>query len=254
MKILAIETSCDETGIAILEARTVGSKLSTVTVRANLILSQAKLHAEYGGVFPALARREHAKAIVPLVVQALKNAELAHETKTPHTLTTKELRTLEKIMHKEPELLAELSKAFTMLKIPKIDAIAVTSGPGLEPALWVGINTAQALGMLWGVPVIPVNHMEGHIVAALLVEKSKVKSQRNTTYGLFSIRPLHSSSPAGTRSSCSCPATVRTSSSGKRAMMPSAKRSTRSRACSVSHTRVGPRSQNLQNKRGTTRT
>lgn len=173
MRILSIETSCDETGIAILESRETGGRLRSVTVRSNIILSQALIHAQYGGVFPAVARREHAKAIVPIIIAALKEAELTQVEKKPRTLTAREERTLGKIFSKEPALMADFRAALLAVKKPKIDAIAVTAGPGLEPALWVGINTATALGALWNVPVIPVNHMEGHIMASLLVPKNK---------------------------------------------------------------------------------
>lgn len=173
MRILAIETSCDETGIAILESRETGHHLRKITVRSNIILSQATIHAEYGGVFPALARREHAKAIMPIIVQSLKEAGLTKASNVTRVLTAREEKALAKIFHKEPVLMADFKAALLTTQTPKIDAIAVTAGPGLEPALWVGINTASALGILWGIPVIPVNHMEGHIMASLLVPKDK---------------------------------------------------------------------------------
>ncbi|MBI5798326.1 MAG: tRNA (adenosine(37)-N6)-threonylcarbamoyltransferase complex transferase subunit TsaD [Candidatus Yonathbacteria bacterium] len=168
MRILAIETSCDETGIAIVESKGSSSAPKTIKVLANTLISQAQLHAQFGGVFPAVARREHAKNIIPLLAHALTEAGLAKKLKYPHSLTEKEHATLAKIFHKEPELFETFKASLLSLKAPAIDAVAVTSGPGLEPALWVGINTAEALGALWGVPVIPVNHMEGHIVASLL--------------------------------------------------------------------------------------
>ncbi len=190
MRILAIETSCDETGIAILETRGTLSARAEIKVLSNITLSQAALHAHYGGVFPALARREHAKSIVPLIIATLAEAKLAPPLKTPRELTQKESGILSKIFHKEPELFVNFKNALLPLKKPAVDAIAVTSGPGLEPALWVGINTAQALGALWGIPVIPVNHMEGHILASLLVEKLKKRGAalQTTTYQLT---PLH---------------------------------------------------------------
>lgn len=184
MRILAIETSCDETGISILETRGNAGALSPraqIKVLANELLSQAKLHAQYGGVFPTIARREHAKSIVPLIIHAFKKAELHHHLKKSRELSAKEIRTFEKIFHKEPELSATFQKELLALKKPALDAIAVTAGPGLEPALWVGINTAQALGVLWDIPVVPVNHMEGHIVAALLTKKLSTDNYKLTT-------------------------------------------------------------------------
>lgn len=182
MRILSIETSCDETGISILETRGTASTFSPraqIKVLANELLSQTKLHAQYGGVFPTVARREHAKSIVPLIIHALKKSGLHRHFKKSRELSIKEIRTFEKIFYKEPELFVTFQKELLSIKKPALDAIAVTAGPGLEPALWVGINTAQALGVLWSVPVIPVNHMEGHIVAALLSQKPKIGKQKS---------------------------------------------------------------------------
>ena len=184
MRILAIETSCDETGIAVVESSRTSPIPKTIKVLSNTLISQASLHAVFGGVFPALARREHAKNIIPLLLHALTEAGYAQQLKTPRILTKKEERALAKILHKEPELFALFKSALLSVKIPPLDAIAVTAGPGLEPALWVGINTAEALGTLWGIPVIPVNHMEGHIMAALLVPKNL----STTNYHLSSIQ------------------------------------------------------------------
>ncbi len=75
---------------------------------------------------------------------------------------------IEKILEREKDLAGELKKFFDGVSKPDIDFIAVTSGPGLEPALWVGISFAKALGLLWNLPVLPINHMEGHIVSVLL--------------------------------------------------------------------------------------
>ena len=125
MRILGIETSCDETAICVLECDG-GAEKPTFKVLANALYSQAKLHAEFGGVFPMLAKREHLKNLPVL---------------------------LKKVLEKVGE--------------NKIDAIAVTVGPGLEPALWTGVNFSEELGKKWQVPVIPTNHMEGHIAAVL---------------------------------------------------------------------------------------
>ena len=174
MRILAIETSCDETGIAILETTGALGAISPraqIKVLADVLVSQASIHAEYGGVFPAVARREHAKNMMPLIIQALSEADLLRTPKNPRILGPKEKETLATIFHKEPELLEHFQTTLLGISVPAIDTIAVTSGPGLEPALWVGINTAQALGALWGVPIMPVNHMEGHIMSSLLTPK-----------------------------------------------------------------------------------
>jgi len=120
MKILAIESSCDDTAVAILNNQ---------EVLVSLIASQEKLHAEFGGVVPEVASREHMKAIYPLIEMALRKAKL---------------------------------------KVKDIDAIAVTVEPGLLGSLLVGINAAKTLGYLWKKPVIEVNHLLGHVYAGFI--------------------------------------------------------------------------------------
>jgi len=137
MKILSIETSCDETGISILEIK--GNKKNPIfEVLANSLNSQIKIHAPFGGVYPMLAKREHIKNL-PILLK----------------------KTLKKIAMQDIAI------------NPKIDLIAVTSGPGLEPALWTGIVFAKELSKKWNVPVIPVNHMEGHILSVFGKNKGK---------------------------------------------------------------------------------
>jgi N6-L-threonylcarbamoyladenine synthase len=166
MRILAIETSCDETAVAIVDVDEGGK----FVVLSNETLSQAMLHSEYGGVFPALAKREHARTIAPLLSLSLRNAALAENG----GVVSEEARAqIAEILAREPELTEQFMKEVGTLKKPVIDRIVVTRGPGLEPALWVGINTARALGALWGIPVIPANHMEGHILAALFDQKTQ---------------------------------------------------------------------------------
>ncbi|WP_339056947.1 tRNA (adenosine(37)-N6)-threonylcarbamoyltransferase complex transferase subunit TsaD [Candidatus Regiella endosymbiont of Tuberolachnus salignus] len=121
MRVLGIETSCDETGIAIYDDK--------VGLLANQLYSQVKLHADYGGVVPELASRDHVRKTVPLIQAALKEAHL----------TAKD-----------------------------IDAVAYTAGPGLVGALLVGATIGQALAFAWQVPAIPVHHMEAHLLAPML--------------------------------------------------------------------------------------
>ncbi len=123
MKLLAIETSCDETATAVIE-----SDGRSVSVRSSTVSSQAELHAAWGGVVPNLAAREHVKNIIPIVESALHEASV-----TPD----------------------------------HIDCIAVTQGPGLIPALLVGVSAAKALAIAWQKPLLGVNHLEGHIYANL---------------------------------------------------------------------------------------
>jgi tRNA A37 threonylcarbamoyltransferase TsaD len=160
MIILAIETSCDDTAISILDC-----EKDTVNILAHEINSQIEIHKEFGGVYPNLARREHGINCVPVLETALKNAKLPSE----NFLVSENLKDeLKKMLEREPTLFELLIPFLEKTEKPKADAIAVTEGPGLEPALWVGITFAKALSLAWNLPTISVNHMEGHIVSALL--------------------------------------------------------------------------------------
>ncbi len=160
-RILAIETSCDETAISIIEANG-----SSVRVLSNLIISQIDIHKPYGGVFPALAKREHAKNLIPMLAQSLKKSKI--KTKKGEV----KMSGIEKILEREPELLTAFNDFIPSAGIPEIDAIAFTQGPGLAPALWVGVNFSRALSLVWQKPIIPINHMEGHYFSALLQKKT----------------------------------------------------------------------------------
>ncbi|MDP2676824.1 MAG: tRNA (adenosine(37)-N6)-threonylcarbamoyltransferase complex transferase subunit TsaD [bacterium] len=187
MKILAIETSCDETSIAIIDTRSF-RKNSTIAVLAHNTSSQIKIHQKFGGVVPNLANREHQKNLVPILVKSLKEASLYKEArskkqelrrKRPQKNLNSRFLILDSILKREQELFARIREHILPLKKPHIDAVAVTIGPGLEPALWVGINFARALATLWDLPLIPINHMEGHIFSALLkAEKTNAKLQK----------------------------------------------------------------------------
>ena len=169
MKILSIETSCDDTGIAVLEASDKGD----FSVLSNVISSQIEIHKQYGGVFPAMAKREHQKNLVPVLVKALKEAELLITSRPANKVDPEELN---KILEREPELLKKIVPFFKKYQNPntcpepsrRIDFIAVTNGPGLEPCLWVGVNLAKALSFFWDIPVIPINHIESHILVNFL--------------------------------------------------------------------------------------
>lgn len=150
MKILGIETSCDETAIAVVEVtksqgmRTKGSRPlaldpERVRVLSNVISSQVKLHAKYGGVVPNLAAREHVKNIEHVFELALKEAGIREH---------------------------RMSNGHPMFKI---DLIAVTRGPGLGPSLLVGITFARTLAWKYEKPLIGVNHLEGHIYSNRLL-------------------------------------------------------------------------------------
>ncbi len=119
--ILGIETSCDETSVALLD--------QDGTVRVNLIASQIARHQPFGGVVPEIASREHLQHLFPLITKALEDAKLAWSD---------------------------------------VDRIAVTAGPGLIGALLVGVAGAQGLAYGLGIPLVPVNHLQGHIFSPYL--------------------------------------------------------------------------------------
>lgn len=145
MKILAIESSCDETAVAII-----GDKAGQPVVLSNVVSSQIAIHQKYGGVVPEVAAREHVLNIIPVINEALKLAGISLPTvKNEFPLLTKKKR-----------------GRFD------IDAIAVTTGPGLITSLIVGVETAKALAYAWQLPLIPVNHIEGHIYSAFLKKQN----------------------------------------------------------------------------------
>lgn len=166
MILLSIETSCDETAISLVKR--VRGKQVRFEVLSHKVLSQIDLHAQYGGVFPALAKREHTKAITQLIAECLGEAELLVERTNTYHIPNSLRKKLDSLLEREPEMLSAMKVLFEGIQKPAIDAIAVTQGPGLEPALWVGINAALALYTVWDIPIYPVNHMEGHIIAGLI--------------------------------------------------------------------------------------
>lgn len=187
MKILAIETSCDETAIAVVKFHNVqrlaqkgiqkhSEKMPKISILSNIISSQIKTHQKFGGVVPNLAKREHQKNLPLVLLKALKYGGFPiskYQFPISKKISKDKLQMLEKILDREPELLKRFKKHVLPLKPPVIDAIAVTYGPGLAPALWVGVNFARVLAVLWGRPLIPVNHMAGHAYSAWLQVKDR---------------------------------------------------------------------------------
>ena len=177
MIILGIETSCDETAISVIDVEG-PPKRPRVKILSNVVASQVKLHAKFGGVVPHLAKREHQKNLVPVLRSALSQAGLwkvGRETKGKRRKTTaadpppqSTTHHLQSILSREPDLFARIREQVLPFAPPRLDTIAVTVGPGLAPALWVGVNFARALSFLWGKPLIAVNHLEGHIYTNLL--------------------------------------------------------------------------------------
>ena len=125
MKVLGIESSCDETGVAVYDTALNGPE----ALRAHAVYSQIALHAQYGGVVPELASRDHVRKTLPLIRQTLEEAGIG---------------------------------------VDEIDAVAYTAGPGLVGALLVGAGVARSLAWSLDVPAIGVHHMEGHLLAPLM--------------------------------------------------------------------------------------
>ena len=164
---LGIETSCDETALCLLETKGSYPALE-YRVLAHIIHSQVDIHSKYGGVFPMMAKREHAKRLVPLLEQAFKESGIGMKS---FEASAADLENIRRICGEHDNDLYEMILKSSLIKEkPTIDSLAVTHGPGLEPALWVGINFANALSALWHIPANGVNHMEGHIVASLVLK------------------------------------------------------------------------------------
>ncbi len=161
-RVLGIETSCDETAISLIS---VDGATRKVTVLGNTVHSQVDMHAPHGGVFPMLAKREHQANLVPVLLKTLEG--IGGEKADGKILEGKKAL-FDEIFAREPELRGHFDKAIASVAKPDLDFIAVTYGPGLEPALWVGIAFARALSAAWDVPLVPCNHMEGHIVTGLI--------------------------------------------------------------------------------------
>jgi N6-L-threonylcarbamoyladenine synthase len=166
MKILSIETSCDETAVALVEA-TGDLSNPQFKVLNKKVHSQIEEHKEYGGVYPSLAKREHAKNLVPVTSEVLKDFKSMDPRLLRSVNDLPIWDDVKVILEREPELFEALENFFATHEKPDADMIAVTSGPGLEPALWVGINFARVLSIVWEIPLMPVNHMEGHMTSVL---------------------------------------------------------------------------------------
>lgn len=184
MKILAIETSCDETAIAIaqISPREKKENRGGFKIISESIASQIEIHKKWGGVYPSLAKREHQKNLVPTLAQALKKANLLEKKKSANDLKKEAI--IDEIFKKELELGKKTKNFFKNYKKPNIDLIAVTIGPGLEPCLWGGVNFAKALSFFWGIPIIAVNHIEAHIFANWIF-KATTQNEKIKTKNVF---------------------------------------------------------------------
>jgi len=164
MLILSIESSADETGISLLEVD--GDFPHAIyTIHGSALSSQMKEHNKWGGIVPSIAKREHAKYCPILLEEAFEEADLLEDHSSD--LSDADKAKLQELLVREEGLADALIEFFSKYSLPKIDLIAVTNGPGLTPALWVGVSFAKALAHITGANVIPVNHMEGHILASV---------------------------------------------------------------------------------------
>jgi len=155
MVILGIETSCDETAAAVIFVETprrgVSGQGEKIKILSNIISSQINIHKKYGGVVPEVAAREHVLNIIPVINEALAVAGLPAAVPAGRQ-----------------EALAKEGGV-------GLDAIAVTVGPGLITSLQVGVETAKTLSYAWKIPLIAVNHIEGHIYANFVSRQQKIK-------------------------------------------------------------------------------
>ena len=192
MKILGIETSCDDTAVALVNASGNIGKDFTCTVLGNAILSQTKEHAPYGGVFPNVAKREHGRNLVPVMAEVLRQAEMLD--RAGPRAGEDVIEKLKVVLAREPELFEFLGEFLRDHGKPDVDCIAVTVGPGLEPGLWVGINFAKALSLAWNVPIVAVNHMEGHVVISCVRNDEGVRGEvsgvSKSNLGTWHLKPL----------------------------------------------------------------
>ena len=119
-----------------------------------------------------MAKREHQTNLVPTLIEALKLAKLINSKQK--ILNPKQIQKLKEIFEREEKLFEYTKNFLENYEKPKIDAIAVTYGPGLEPCLWVGVNFAKALSYIWELPIIPVNHIEAHILVNFLDSRFQI--------------------------------------------------------------------------------
>ncbi|MBM3256691.1 MAG: tRNA (adenosine(37)-N6)-threonylcarbamoyltransferase complex transferase subunit TsaD [Candidatus Moranbacteria bacterium] len=148
MLILTIETSCDETSIAI--GKIANQKIKLLS---HVVSSQIKLHAKWGGVVPNLAAREHLKNLVPVLDAAIREAGFGN----------------------------------SVYLARKIDLVGVTQGPGLIPSLLMGVNFAKSLAYIWRKPLIPINHMEAHLYTSWVKALPRTFSFRDKPFPMLAL-------------------------------------------------------------------
>lgn len=148
MIILGIETSCDETAVAVVED---GQK-----ILSNVVASSVELHQKTGGIIPEVAAREQLRCIIPVIKEAMRETQdVRRETQEKKT------------------------SPVSLITYHDIDAIAVTVGPGLIGSLLVGVETAKALSFVWQKPIVPINHLQAHLYANWLTPENKEHRTKN---------------------------------------------------------------------------
>ncbi len=160
MKILGIETSCDETAASVVE---VAPDKSHVKILSSVTATSLALHAKTGGIIPEVAARNQIQDIIPVIYEALSSADGVWPMANSK---------------KDHKLLAISNK-------PAIDAIAITYGPGLIGSLLVGVETAKTLSYIWNIPLLPINHLFGHIYANWIETLSPFQSLEFPAIGLI---------------------------------------------------------------------
>ena len=168
IKILAVETSCDETAAAVITAAATKLRMNHEStneqpiILSNIVSSQVDLHAKTGGVVPEVASRAHIESIMPVVEEALEESVVSGQWSVEKTT-----------IHK-PQTTNDL--------LSQITHVAVTSGPGLIGSLLVGFNAAKTIAYAKNLPFFPINHIEGHIYSAFAEPPTKLRTKR--TYEL----------------------------------------------------------------------
>ncbi|MFA4873376.1 MAG: tRNA (adenosine(37)-N6)-threonylcarbamoyltransferase complex transferase subunit TsaD [Patescibacteria group bacterium] len=163
MKILSIETSCDETAAAVVDYTRGG-----FTVLSNVVSSQINIHKKFGGVVPEVAARKQLELIIPVIEKALAQSFIQSHSQDRSQGSRSKYQ------------VSGIKESAAMMRNTKyvirhIDALAVTVGPGLQIALSVGVETARTLAAVWHKPIVAVNHLEGHLYSALLPTTSTLR-------------------------------------------------------------------------------
>jgi N6-L-threonylcarbamoyladenine synthase len=198
IKILAIETSCDETAAAVIgtEEPKNGRTEEHPVVLSNIISSQVDLHAKTGGIVPEVASRAHVESIIAVINEALITANNQDTRYKIQTNPKFEYRNSRQIQNpndqiSKPKKLTAISYKLKADLLGQISHLAVTAGPGLIGSLLVGFNTAKAMAYALDIPAVPINHIEGHIYSAFAEEIRNPKSEIRNKFKNSKIQKLN---------------------------------------------------------------